>query len=413
VAVKVLLVSPYPPCRDGIAMHARHLVQHLQTMHDVEVLTQPDRGSDCGADGDDPRQGPVVHEQLWPAPHHVVRVARSIRRIDPEILHYQFALPALGMAGLIAIVAGRLARGNDRPRIVFTLHEVRRDVRRLGAAGAALYRLIVRWADAVIVYSEEGRDVLADRCAADPQKIVVMPHGVATSSEPQPTSERLAEIDKRYDLAASTLVLSFGYVHPHKGTEHLIDAVAMLRSESPELLHGVVFLIAGAVRPRRGVFRRFERKDHQYQAFLTKKVAEAGLGASVRFVGYVPEGDVDPLFRRAAIAVCPYTDASQSGVLNLAIAAGTPCLVSDLPGLRENLRGGGLLAAPGDAAALAGGLARLLGDAGLRQRLRRGQEEARDEMSFAAVVLRLDSLYRELAGKPEAPLKAPGKKVAR
>jgi len=49
--VKVLLVSPYPPRRDGIAVHTRHLVQHLQTMHDVEVLTQPDRGSDSRADG--------------------------------------------------------------------------------------------------------------------------------------------------------------------------------------------------------------------------------------------------------------------------------------------------------------------------------------------------------------------------
>jgi glycosyltransferase involved in cell wall biosynthesis len=130
-------------------------------------------------------------------------------------------------------------------------------------------------------------------------------------------------------------------------------------------------------------------------------VGEAGLEEWVRFVGYVPEEDVDPLFRRAAVAVCPYTDGCQSGVLNLAIAAGTPCLVSDLPGLRENLRDGGLLAAPRDAAALAGGLARLLGDAGLRQRLRRKQEETRRDLSFASVVLRLDSLYRELAG-PEA-----------
>jgi glycosyltransferase involved in cell wall biosynthesis len=373
-------------------------VQHLQTMHDVEVLTERDHGSDSGADGNEQPQGLVVHRKLSSAPHHAFRVARSIRKIDPDVLHYQFALPALGMAGLIAVVAGRLARVSNRPRIVFTLHEVGRDIRRLGAAGAALYRLIVRWADAVIVYSEEGRDVLADHCAADPREIVVMPHGVALSSDPEPSNERLAEIDKRYDLAASTLVLSFGYVHPHKGTEHLVEAVAMLRSESPELLHGVVFLIAGAVRPRHGVFRRFERKDHEYQALLTRQVVEADLGEWIRFVGYVPEDDVDPLFRRAAVAVCPYTDACQSGVLNLAIAAGTPCLVSDLPGLRENLRGGGLLAAPGDAAALAGGLARLLGDGELRQRLRRKQEETRNEMSFASVVLRLDSLFKKLAG---------------
>jgi glycosyltransferase involved in cell wall biosynthesis len=400
--VKVLLVSPYPPRRDGIAVHTRHLVRHLQTMHDVEVLTQPDRGSDAGAGGNGRRQGPVVHEHLSSAPHHVVRVARSIRKIDPDILHYQFALAGLGMAGLSAIVAGRLARARNGPRIVFTLHEVRREIRIFGPVAAALYRLIVRWSDAVIVYTEEGRDLLVNHCAASPQNIVVMPHGVACS-DPEPSSERLAETGRRYDVAASTLVLSFGYVHRHKGTEHLIDAIAMLRSESPELLDGVVFLMAGAVRPRRGAFRYFERKDHRYQALLARQVGEAGLEEWVRFVGYVPEEDVDPLFRRAAVAVCPYTDACQSGVLNLAIAAGTPCLVSDLPGLRENLRDGGLLAAPRDAAGLAGGLARLLGDAGLRQRLRRKQEETRRDLSFASVVLRLDSLYRELAGPEAAP----------
>ena len=50
---------------------------------------------------------------------------------------------------------------------------------------------------------------------------------------------------------------------------------------------------------------------------------------------YIPENEVDGLLAGASLVVLPYTQASQSGVGPLAIAAGVPVVVSDLGALPE------------------------------------------------------------------------------
>jgi glycosyltransferase involved in cell wall biosynthesis len=50
---------------------------------------------------------------------------------------------------------------------------------------------------------------------------------------------------------------------------------------------------------------------------------------------YIPESEVDPLLAEATLVALPYTQASQSGVGLLAIAAGVPVVVSDLGSLPE------------------------------------------------------------------------------
>jgi glycosyltransferase involved in cell wall biosynthesis len=53
------------------------------------------------------------------------------------------------------------------------------------------------------------------------------------------------------------------------------------------------------------------------------------------FAGYVPEGEVRAWFELAEAAVLPYRRIEQSGVANLAAAAGTPVLASEVGGITE------------------------------------------------------------------------------
>ena len=98
--------------------------------------------------------------------------------------------------------------------------------------------------------------------------------------------------------------------------------------------------------------------------------ASLGLGERVTFPGRVPE--VMPYLRACDVFVLPSLEEGSGAVSVLeALQAGRAIVASNVDGLPEDLTDGAdaLLAAPGDVAALRDALARLVGDAELRERL--------------------------------------------
>src|SRR5262249_12937452 len=94
-------------------------------------------------------------------------------------------------------------------------------------------------------------------------------------------------------------------------------------------------------------------------------------GERVRFVShFVGDLELPAYFRRADLAVLPYRDADQSGVLYTALAFGKPLLLSDVGGFGEvAAQGAARLVPPGDEDALAAVLNELLADPSARSEL--------------------------------------------
>ncbi len=102
-------------------------------------------------------------------------------------------------------------------------------------------------------------------------------------------------------------------------------------------------------------------------------------------LGFVPHDRLLGLYERAAVVVCPSRREGFGVACAEAMAAGRPVVASAVGGLRDLVVDGetGLLVPPGDPVALRAALARLLGDAGLRERLgRAARERARTELSW-------------------------------
>jgi glycosyltransferase involved in cell wall biosynthesis len=119
----------------------------------------------------------------------------------------------------------------------------------------------------------------------------------------------------------------------------------------------------------------------------------------VRFVErFLPDAQVGALFRRADLAVLPYREIDQSGVLFTALGAGTPLVLSAVGGFPEVAAAGAAkLVAPGDPAALHAAIARLLADRGARERLAAGARRAAAERySWEAIAARHLALYARL-----------------
>ncbi|MFF0433372.1 glycosyltransferase [Streptomyces sp. NPDC004327] len=126
----------------------------------------------------------------------------------------------------------------------------------------------------------------------------------------------------------------------------------------------------------------------------------AAAGAAVRFAGAV--ADTAPWYRAADVVVLPSRWEGMALAPLEAMASGRPVLVADVDGARESLPPGHealCLVPPGDPAALAAALRRLLGRPGLRHSLgREAREHVLSRFDVRRTGAAVAELYRELAG---------------
>ena len=94
---------------------------------------------------------------------------------------------------------------------------------------------------------------------------------------------------------------------------------------------------------------------------------------------YLSDAELAAALRRADVVVLPYRRIDNSGVLAAALAFGAPLVMSDVGGFGELHRSDGVgeLVPPGDAAALADALGRLLADPDARAAAGRAQRRGR------------------------------------
>ncbi|HEX5476671.1 MAG TPA: glycosyltransferase family 4 protein [Burkholderiales bacterium] len=172
------------------------------------------------------------------------------------------------------------------------------------------------------------------------------------------------------------LVLFFGRLHARKGIFDLLEAVAALRSQAPE-----VRLVCAGKGDRAAVQRYAQR---------------LGIADAVQFTGWLGPSGKRALFESAAALALPsYEEALPMSVLE-AMGAGVPVVVSPVGGLSEMVVDGvsGFLAAPGDTGRLKRALAKLLLDPALGARIGAAAgESVRFRCSAQRVLAPLEELY--------------------
>lgn len=172
-------------------------------------------------------------------------------------------------------------------------------------------------------------------------------------------------------------ILFVGRLVPYKGVEVLLSALARLPDAPP--------LIVAGQGPSEVGLKRLARQ----------------LGVAVTFLGRVPDDELPGLYRGACATILPSIAPQEAFGLSLleSMACGTPVVASDLPGVDEVARLGGVLARPGDAADLAEKLRTIDRE---NVFLRGPKLAARIHRSFSwdAVAGRLLSVYAEVLERP-------------
>jgi glycosyltransferase involved in cell wall biosynthesis len=126
-----------------------------------------------------------------------------------------------------------------------------------------------------------------------------------------------------------------------------------------------------------------------------------GISGVIDFLG--PRADVEALQREASVFVLPSVSEGLPNALLEALACGTPCVATDIPGTRDVVvhEKEALLVPVDDVDALAGAIVRLFRDRELARRLAAaGRDRIESEFDVERVTEQYAALFSELAEKP-------------
>jgi len=373
--VRIALVGPLHPWRGGIAQYLGLLGEALAPRAEVQAVTFTRQYPELLFPGKSQRD-PAAEPPSFPVaalldsigPWSWSAAARHLETFAPGLVILKWWLPFFAPA--FTGVVGPLRRRGTRVALVcdnLVPHE-----KRLG--DAFLTRRMLKNSDGYLVMSESvERDLDRLKPGATRRRV---PHPLYAQFD----RGRYTRESARAKLGVEgEVALFFGYVRRYKGLDLLLEAWPRVRERRPATL-----IVAG----------EFYEDAAPYRALATA----AGEGAVRLMDHYLPDDEVEAVFKAADVVVLPYRSATQSGVTHVAYALGVPVIITDVGGLGETVRGEetGLVVPPENPAALADAVVRFFAE-GLGPRLRAGVEAVRRAHSWERLADEVIALGDQLA----------------
>lgn len=309
-SVRILMVSPYPPLRDGIAAYAVQSVRALRAAgNTVEVLS--------------PGPSAAHHSLNLVGPRGGLALAKRVRGYDRVVVqfHPDFFYPPGATAGdrtlvnLALMVAFRWARS-----VEVVVHEINvLQGKRRSVAGQVARRL---WhsPDLITVHTDSERDGIVAGYGVPADRIAVADHGAHFLPH---TRHDRASARRTLGLPQDALMfLSIGFIQASKGFDRAVRAFAAVGRPDARLD------IVGSVRVDDPDFL-------QYRSELADLVDRTD-GVHLH-EGFVSDELFDRWIVAADVLVLPYRSIWSSGVLERARLFGRPIIAADVGGLREQV----------------------------------------------------------------------------
>ena len=179
----------------------------------------------------------------------------------------------------------------------------------------------------------------------------------------------------------SRYLLFAGRISPYKGLDYLLPAMEKIHAELPDCK----LIVAGG---------------GKYHFDIAKYQAADYIDIRNR---YIPDEELVALISNCAFMVCPYTDATQSGVIMSAYAFNKPVIASNVGGLPEMVKHNhyGLVIKEKDVDALADSIATLWKDPTLLENFSRQIENdyTHGDLSWTEIAQKLCHAYSETGQK--------------
>lgn len=300
--ISVCHISTYEPTPCGIATFAEDVCSYTSASTNAVLIPLKYEQSD------------VLHdppEITIKTMGDYTRAADWINRSGTAVVSIQHEFGIFG--GAHGEFVNVLARQIRRP-IVTTLHTVTRE---LSYERRAVLRELCNLSQAIVVLTDESRNVLVDIAAVSPEKIDVLRHGV-----PEVPFMFPEQCGQRNQLCGADMVfVSAGHLRKDKGYHVALEALSRFRDEGLNY----AYLILGAKQPQ------FDG-DSDYSQHLGHRIKELGLDRQVvRIERYLSRADLISYICAADVGLVTYTNSghNSSGILPLILACGRPVVATN------------------------------------------------------------------------------------
>ena len=310
-----------------------------------------------------------------PDPGGLLRLARALRRCQPDLVHtWMYHADLLG---------GLTARLVTRAPVVWGLHNSTLDPRTTRLSTRATVRAcawLSRRVPTRILSCSEVSARLHRALGYDPGRMQVIPNGFDMDTY-QPNPTQAAAVRAELDLPPGALLVGLAARwHPQKDHRNFIAAAARVARERP----GTWFVLAGT-----GITHA--------NAELTALIDASGVPERFRLLG--ARSDMPRLTAALDLAVTAsaYGEAFPL-VIGEAMACGVPCVVTDVGDSALLVADTGRVVPPGDAPALAAAIAALLERPAAQRQALGAAARARIAAHYALPVIagRYQTLYSSL-----------------
>lgn len=303
-----LMVTPYPPYRDGIAAYAVQEVRKLRAAGEpIDVLS--------------PLPSAAQQHLSLGGVRGMAALVRRARRYDnvtiqfsPEMVFGACRSPAQRVAvwGLLGVLAAAT-------RLEIRLHEIEYGPLARNPAERAAAKRVLNAVDKLSVHTAREVDELVERLDLDRSAVTVLDHGSSFA----PATD-LTRDEARSELGLDTskhVFLCIGFLQAHKGFDLAAEAFAQSGLAGVASLH-----IVGSVRVDHPELLAYARK--------LRGACRATPGAELH-ERFVSDDEFDQWIVAADTVVLPYREIWSSGVLERAKLFGRTIVATDVGGMGD------------------------------------------------------------------------------
>jgi len=311
--MKVTILSTAYPWRGGIAHFNGLLYRELTKENEVKVVTFKRQypavffpGKSQLESGDSVEQ--ISTDRIVDSinPFNWISVDKRIKKEAPDLLILKYWLPFFAPCfGTIS----RIIKKNKKTRILTICDNVLPHEKRPG--DRAFTKYFFKQVDYFILLSKKVKeDLLTLKPGA---KYKILPHPIY-SNFGDPVQKD--EARRKLGLTDKNLILFFGFIRDYKGLDILLKSMAELKEE------GVKLIVAG----------EFYTDRDKYLSLIDELNVKDNV---YLFTDFIPTSDVKYYFSACNAVILPYKDATQSGIVQIAMNFRKPVIATNVGGLGE------------------------------------------------------------------------------
>ncbi|MGP8122734.1 MAG: glycosyltransferase family 4 protein [Xanthobacteraceae bacterium] len=284
-----------------------------------------------------------------------VRAAEFLNagRYDIVCLQHEFGIFGGAAGGDVLALLTRLTMP-----IITPLHTV---LLAPTAAQRGVLNRIVDVSAKVVVMAEKAAGLLRTVYRVQPDKVVVIPHGIPDFPFVEPDQAK-----QKFGFTDKAVILTFGLLSPNKGIEVVIDAMPAILKRRAD----TVYVVLGATHPN-----LVRDQGEAYRDSLVNRARELGVEDHVVFLDqFVDQATLLDFISMCDVYVTPYLNEAQmtSGTLAYSFGLGKAVVSTPYWHAQELLADGrGSIVPFCDVAATGTEIADLLTDVARRERMRR------------------------------------------